>query len=54
MDNLILLPAILFPAIPLMMVNFGNRYNSLSTLIRKIHDELINKKISKKDKSAMR
>ena len=29
-------------------------YNSLSTLIRKIHDELINKKISKKDKSAMR
>ena len=54
MDNLILLPAILFPAIPLMMVNFGNRYNSLSALIRKIHDELINKKISKKDKSAMR
>mgnify|MGYP000254866764 FL=1 len=54
MDNLILLPAILFPAVPLMMVNFGNRYNSLSTLIRKIHDELINKKISKKDKSAMR
>ena len=54
MDNSILLPAILFPAIPLMMVNFGNRYNSLSTLIRKIHDELINKKISKKDKSAMR
>jgi hypothetical protein len=54
MDNLILLPAILFPAIPLMMVNFGNRYNSLSTLIRKIYDELINKKISKKDKSAMR
>ena len=54
MENLILLPAILFPAIPLMMVNFGNRYNSLSTLIRKIHDELINKKISKKDKSAMR
>jgi hypothetical protein len=54
MENLILLPAILFPAIPLMMENFGNRYNSLSTLIRKIHDELINKKISKKDKSAMR
>ena len=54
MDNLILLPAILFPAIPLMMVNFGNRYSSLSTLIRKIHDELINKKISKNDKSANR
>ena len=54
MDNLILLPAILFPAIPLMMVNFGNRYSSLSTLIRKVHDELINKKISKNDKSANR
>ena len=54
MDNLILLPAILFPAIPLLKVNFGNRYSSLSTLIRKIHDELINKKISKNDKSANR
>ena len=54
MDNLILLPAILFPAIPLMMVNFGNRYSSLATLIRKIHDELINKKISSNDKSAQR
>ena len=54
MDNLILLPAILFPAIPLMMSNFGNRYIALSTLIRKIHDELINKKISKNDKSAIR
>ena len=53
-DNLILLPAILFPAIPLMMVNFGNRYNSLSTLIRKIHDEFINKNISTHDKSAKR
>ena len=54
MENLIILPAILFPAIPLMMANFGNRYSSLSTLIRKIHDELINKKISKNDKSAKR
>tara|TARA_A100000164_G_scaffold346476_1_gene347151 strand:- start:171 stop:581 length:411 start_codon:yes stop_codon:yes gene_type:complete len=54
MDNLILLPAILFPAIPLMMVNFGNRYSSLANLIRKIHDELINKKISSNDKSAQR
>ena len=54
MDNLILLPAILFPAIPLMMVNFGNRYSSLSTLIRKIHDELINKKTSTNDRSAIR
>ena len=54
MDNLILLPAILFPAIPLMMVNFGNRYSSLANLIRKIHYELINKKISSNDKSAQR
>ena len=53
-NNLILLPAILFPAIPLMMANFGNRYNSLSTLIRKIHDEFINKNISTHDKSAKR
>jgi len=46
--------AFLFPAIPLMMISFNNRYSSLSRLIRKIHDELINKKITKKDKSAMR
>ncbi len=46
--------AFLFPAIPLMMISFGNRYTSLSTLIRKIHDEFINKKISPNDKSASR
>ena len=46
--------ALLFPAIPLMMISFGNRYTTLSNLIRKIHDELINKKISSKDKSAKR
>ena len=46
--------AFLFPAIPLMMISFNNRYSSLSRLIRKIHDEFINKKISKRDKSAMR
>ena len=46
--------AFLFPAIPLMMISFNNRYTSLSRLIRKIHDEFINKKISKTDKSAMR
>ena len=44
--------AFLFPAIPLMMISFGNRYTSLSKLIRKIHDEFINKKISPNDKSA--
>ena len=46
--------AFLFPAIPLMMISFGNRYTSLSKLIRKIHDEFINKKISSNDKSASR
>jgi hypothetical protein len=54
MENLFLLPAILFPAIPLMMVNFGNRYSSLSGLIRKIHDELIDKDVSKNDAFAKR
>ena len=47
-------PALLFPAIPLMMNNFTQRYNSCSGLIRRIHDEFINKKISKTDKSAHR
>ena len=46
--------AFLFPAIPLMMISFGHRYTSLSTLIRKIHDEFINKKISPNDRSASR
>ena len=46
--------AFLFPATPLMMISFGNRYTSLSKLIRKIHDEFINKKISPNDKSASR
>ena len=46
--------AFLFPAIPLMMISFGNRYTSLSKLIRRIHDEFINKKISPNDKSASR
>lgn len=41
-NNIFLLPAALFPAIPLMMISFGNRYTSMSILIRKIHDELIN------------
>ena len=54
MENLFLLPAILFPAIPLMMVNFSNRYSSLASLIRKIHDELIDKELSKNDASAKR
>ena len=54
MENLFLLPAILFPAIPLMMTNFANRYSSLASLIRKIHDELIDKDFSKDDPSIIR
>tara|TARA_B100001093_G_C26581896_1_gene907643 strand:+ start:50 stop:463 length:414 start_codon:yes stop_codon:yes gene_type:complete len=34
-------PALLFPAIPLMMITFGNRYSSLSRLIRELHDKAL-------------
>jgi len=34
-------PALLFPAIPLMMINFGNRYALISTLIRRLHDDYL-------------
>ena len=40
-----LYPALLFPAIPLMMISFGNRYTSLASLIRKIHDEYVFEKL---------
>ena len=33
--------AIMFPAIPLTMVFFGNRFHTVSVLIRKIHDDYI-------------
>ena len=38
--------AFLFPAIPLMMLTFGNRWIALSTLIRKVHAELFDQKFS--------
>ena len=44
--------AFLFPAIPLMMLTFGNRWISISTLIRKMHAEFIDKKKSSNEKSA--
>ena len=44
----ILIIGVLFPAIPLMMVNFGNRY-SLVNLIRHLHDEVIRDSVSPKD-----
>ena len=54
MDNIYLLPAALFPAKPLMMISFGNRYTTLATLIRKIHDDLMSRKLTKKDKETNR
>ena len=42
-DKDIFISALLFPAIPLMMITFTNRYSSVASLIRKIHDEIINK-----------
>ena len=54
MDNMFLLQAALFPAIPLMMISFGNRYMSMASLIRKIHDEVIAKKLTRKDKATNR
>lgn len=44
MENFIIYPALLFPAIPLMMTNFTHRYNSCAALVRKIHAEIIEKK----------
>ena len=38
----ILIVGVLFPAIPLMMVNFGNRYLLLAGLIRSLYDTVIN------------
>jgi hypothetical protein len=40
---------VLFPTIPLMMINFGNRYRLLAGLIRNLHDTVINEKISTVD-----
>ena len=45
----ILIIGVLFPAIPLMMVNFGNRYTMLANLIRKLHDEVIRDNFSLQD-----
>ena len=33
--------ALMFPAIPLLMSVYGNRFHTLSNLIRKIHDEYV-------------
>ena len=33
--------ALMFPAIPLLMSVYGNRFHTLSSLIRKLHDEFV-------------
>lgn len=47
----ILIVGVLFPAIPLMMINFGSRYSVLAGLIRNLHDTVINEKIVTDDNS---
>tara|TARA_B100001059_G_scaffold77784_1_gene75479 strand:- start:88 stop:342 length:255 start_codon:yes stop_codon:yes gene_type:complete len=47
----IIIVGVLFPAIPLMMINFGNRYALLAGLIRNLHDTVINEKVSTDDSS---
>ena len=49
MQQDILIIGVLFPAIPLMMVNFGNRYTVLANLIRHLHDEVLRANVSPKD-----
>ena len=49
MQQDILIIGVLFPAIPLMMVNFGNRYTALANLIRHLHDEVIRDSVSPTD-----
>jgi hypothetical protein len=38
--------ALMFPAIPLMMMMYSNRFHTLSGLIRKLHDQLTYDKIT--------
>tara|TARA_B100000963_G_scaffold353635_1_gene368687 strand:- start:506 stop:922 length:417 start_codon:yes stop_codon:yes gene_type:complete len=41
--------AFLFPAIPLMMLTFGNRWIAISKLIRQMHSDFMLKKKSRSD-----
>ena len=45
----ILIIGVLFPAIPLMVINFGDRYSLLTGLIRNLRDTVINEKSSTDD-----
>ena len=47
----ILINGVLFPTIPLMMINFGNRYSLLAGLIRSLHDTVINAQTPSDDNS---
>ena len=49
MQQDILIIGVLFPAISLMTVNFGNRYTVLANLIPHLLDELIHDNVSQKD-----
>ncbi len=49
MQQDILIIGVLFPAIPLMMVNFGNRYTVLANLIRHLYDEVVRDNVSPND-----
>jgi peptidoglycan/LPS O-acetylase OafA/YrhL len=40
-------PALLFPAISLLLLAYGNRFLALANLVRKLHDEYINGQKSK-------
>lgn len=46
-----LIVGVLFPAIPLMMINFGNRYALLAGLNRNLHHAVTNEKTSTDDSS---
>ena len=45
-DLSITTPALLFPAITLMMLAYTNRFLALANLIRRLHDEYLNKQTS--------
>ena len=49
MQQDILIIGVLFPAIPLMMVNFRNSYTVLANLIRHLYDEVIRDNVSPTD-----
>lgn len=49
MQQDVLIMRVLFPTIPLMMVNFGNCYTVLVDLISHLHDEVICDNLSPND-----